>query len=60
MGRVREVAHLSLKPEGQPELAHLQGYLAQPAFARLPEIMQSQEVLNAFARMITAARKGQR
>jgi HD-like signal output (HDOD) protein len=60
MGRVRDVGHVSLGPEGQPELAHLQGYLDQGALARLPEVMQSQEVLNTFARMITAAGKSRR
>jgi HD-like signal output (HDOD) protein len=60
MGRVREIAHLSLQPAGHPELAYLQGYLSQPAFARLEEIMQAPDVRNALARMISAAGNSRR
>jgi HD-like signal output (HDOD) protein len=57
MGRARDLSQLSLSPERQPELAHLQGYLCQPPLARLEEILQSQDVRNALARMINAAEK---
>jgi len=57
MGRARDLSQLSLSPERQPELAHLQGYLCQPPLARLGEILQSQDVRNALARMINAAEK---
>lgn len=57
MGRVRDLSQLDTGPERQPELAHLQGFLAQPPFARLGEILEAQEIRNAFARMITAAAK---
>lgn len=60
LGRVRELSQLSLSPEEQPELAHLQGYLVQTPFARLEEFMQAQDVRNAFARMINAASKSSR
>lgn len=44
-----------LSANGPPELFQLQSYLAQPALAKLPDILQSPEVRLALARMIAAA-----
>ncbi len=57
MGRARDLSQLSLSPERQPELAHLEGYLCQPPLARLEETLRSQDVRNALARMIYTAEK---
>jgi HD-like signal output (HDOD) protein len=54
MGRVTEVDQINLSANGQPELFQLQSYLAQPALAKLPDILQSPEVRLALARMIAA------
>lgn len=55
MGRITELDQISLSPDQRPELFHLQSYLAQPAFAKLPDILQSPEIRLALARMIAAA-----
>jgi HD-like signal output (HDOD) protein len=55
MGRVTEVDQINLSANGQPELFHLQSYLTQPAFAKLPDILQSPDVRLTLARMIAAA-----
>ncbi len=54
MGRVTEIEQINLSANGQPELFHLQSFLAQPALAKLPDILQSPEVRLALARMIAA------
>lgn len=54
MGRVRDLSQLDISAARQPELAHVQGYLSQPALARMSDVLEAQDIRVALARMISA------
>lgn len=55
--QVTQPGELRVTPATVPELYHLQGYLALPTLARLPDLLATPEVATVLARLITASRK---
>ena len=58
LGRVHDPADLDLQGAGAAEFHHLQGYLAKPPLARLPDYLRAGDLKLTVARMIAAVGRG--
>ena len=55
-GDIQDLAAFHLEQEHSAEFYYLQGYLRQPALARLPEFVRLPEVLSSLNTMVQAMR----